>query len=421
MNTLEQSTVHDGREKEYVRRPRIFAALGPGDIVRARKTQLAGGSINETSIAFSEQFIWYCKKRGYETLGISSNSRTEQYIDEFIRLENRPKPLQGTGFRFHLSQILYAIYLVWRARRFGASIAFIDSGTTHYFALALFPLLGIPVVVNLHNVLWPRGFPPKGRLSRTIRALNAAFFRYAASGAIGVSPECERQVLSEAEYQIPFRQYRCQFRLAGFKFSEPYSRGPFRIAFVGRAEKSKGLLDLVEIADHLRTKSALEVVFEVCGDGRALSELRELVAQNGLSSSICVHGRLERDQLMAVYGRCHAVIVPTRSDFPEGMPQVCAEAVLSGLPVVTSTVANAFDVIGPATIEAETDNTESYVAAILLLIESSTHGRLTAEEYSSLALQFTDRGQSYPAAVDKITYDVLGFAPLDNYEVLFQE
>jgi hypothetical protein len=34
---------------------RLFVALGPGDIVGARRSQLAGKAINETSIAFSEQ------------------------------------------------------------------------------------------------------------------------------------------------------------------------------------------------------------------------------------------------------------------------------------------------------------------------------------------------------------------------------
>jgi hypothetical protein len=38
-----------------------FAALGPGDIVGARRSQTAGNAIKETSIAFSEQLFSYCE------------------------------------------------------------------------------------------------------------------------------------------------------------------------------------------------------------------------------------------------------------------------------------------------------------------------------------------------------------------------
>ena len=201
--------------------------MGPGDIVGARRSQIAGKAIKETSIAFSEQFFSYCQLRGFKTLAISSNSRVDSLTDGIITMENRPKRLQGGGIRFHVSQILYAFYLVGRAREFGANVAIVDSGTTHYFALAIFRLFGIPVITNLHNVLWPCGYPPKGIVPRVIRAMNAWFFRYIAAGAVGVSPECKRQVLQESRDKIPFHEYRCQFELDGFKHSSPYKEGPF--------------------------------------------------------------------------------------------------------------------------------------------------------------------------------------------------
>ena len=221
---------------------RLFAALGPGDIVGAHRLQLAGKEINVTSIAFSEQLFAYCHLRRIETLAISSNDRADQLSDGCIAMENRAKPLRNHGgIRFHLSLILYGLYLAVRARRFRADIAVIDSGTTHHFALALFAALGIPVVVNLHNVLWPAGFPPQGIVHRTIRFLNGLFFRYVATGAIGVSPECERQILSESRGRMLFFQYRCQFGTRGFQPSRPYVSGAFRIAYVGRAEANKGI------------------------------------------------------------------------------------------------------------------------------------------------------------------------------------
>lgn len=401
---------------------RLFVALGPGDIVGARRSQLAGKAINETSVAFSEQLFAYCRLRNIQILAISSNSRIDQLEEGAITIENRAKPFRDRGgIRFHLSLILYGLYLAVRARRFQANVAVIDSGTTHYFALAFFRALGIPVVTNLHNVLWPRGFPPQGKLHRTIRFLNSLFFRYVAAGAIGVSPECERQILCESRGRMPFFQYRCQFRPHGFRLSEPDKTGVFRIAFVGRAEANKGILDIPRMAADLRTRSPVKVVFDVCGDGPALPELKDIVRQEGLADEVFVHGRLERDALLDVYARCHAVIVPTRSTFTEGMPQVCAEAVLSGIPVVTSEVANAFDVIGGATIQAGADDVASYVSAILSLIKDRALYEKLQSECPKLALQFLDRSQSYPAALDRLLEPVAGQRRLSGYTEVFSQ
>ncbi|KRQ94735.1 hypothetical protein CQ12_04185 [Bradyrhizobium jicamae] len=401
---------------------RLFVALGPGDIVGARRSQLAGKSINETSIAFSEQLLAYCRLRSIRTFAVSSNSRIDELGDGPVNIENCSKPLAGrSGARFHLSLILYGLQLAIRARRFGATVAVIDSGTTHYFVLAFFRILGIPVIVNLHNVLWPRGFPPRGRLHRAIRSLNSLFFTHVCAGAIGVSPECERQIISESRGKVPFSQYRCQFKLAGFRTAPLHTPGVFRIVFVGRAESNKGVLDIPLMARGLRKRASARVIFEVCGDGPALSELKSIVREHRMEDEVIVHGRLERDALLGVYARCNAVIVPTRSNFTEGMPQVCAEAVLSGIPVITSEVANAFDVIGSATVHAQTDNVESYINAILSLIEDQALYQRLRAECPTLALQFLDRSQSYPAALDRLLETLTGQQPLSGYADVFRE
>ncbi len=398
---------------------RLFAALGPGDIVGAHRLQLAGKEINVTSIAFSEQLFAYCHLRQIETLAISSNERIDQLSDGCITMENRARPLRHRGgVQFHLSLILYSLYLALRARRFRADIAIVDSGTTHHFALALFAMLGIPVVINLHNVFWPAGYPPQGIVQRMIRCLNGLFFRYVATGAIGVSPECERQILSESRHRMPFFQYRCQFS-RGFQLSKPYVDGAFRIAFVGRAEASKGILDIARMAVDLKTHASAKVIFDICGEGPALPALKELVQKDGLTDEVIIHGHLERDALLDVYSHCNAVIVPTRSSFTEGMPQVCAEAVLSGIPVIASQVANAFDVIGDAAIRAETDDVASYVRAIRSLIQDPDLYRRSRSECPKVAPQFLDRAQSYPAALDRLLARILAQPALSDYTAIF--
>ena len=382
---------------------RLFVALGPGDIVGAHRARLSGEDIKETSIAYSEQLFDYCKAAQIPTDAVSQHPRRDSLRDGVLRIENQPKPSWGrSGLGYHLAMLYIAVRLAVRARIFRADIALIDSGTTHYFALAVFRLLGVRVAVNLHNVLWPQGFEPAGRLQKFIRQLNAWFFQHLASGGIGVSPECERQVLREARGRIPFFQYRCQFSLRGIRPSSPYEGGPFRIVCAARMERNKGVLDIPEISKGLQSLLDTPVVFHVCGNGPVLEALRDKVAADGLRDSVIVHGRLERTALLDVYANSHAVIVPTRSTFTEGMPQVCAEAVLCDLPVITSSVANAFDVLGPAIVRATVDDTDSYVSAIGTLVSDRACYERHRSACSSCTAQFTDRRHGYAAAVERL-------------------
>ncbi|MDA9521544.1 hypothetical protein XI06_14585 [Bradyrhizobium sp. CCBAU 11434] len=316
---------------------------------------------------------------------------------------------------------MYAVYLCWRAVRFRADVAVIDSGTTHYFCLWLFRLFGIQVVPNLHNTLWPRGYRPTGTASRLLLGLDALFFAYGASAAIGVSPECERQVATQARGRIPFFQYRCQFRDNGFTHAQPYRGGPFRLCFVGRAERNKGLLDLVTIGGSLTRQSPVPVTIEVCGDGPSLNEFNKLVSEQGLASSIRVHGRLNRTELLSVYAQSHAMVVPTRSDFCEGVPAVCAEAMMARLPAVASDATNSLDVIGPASLQVPTNDVGAFVEAILRLINSpETHDALQAA-CAGAADQFIDRSFSMPAAIDRALNALTGQSTLASYSTLFHE
>ena len=263
---------------------RLFVALGPGDIVAAHRAQIERRTIlSETSIIFSGQLLEYCRERGIETLALSHNGRVDSLRDGSLRLENRPRTFAGKGgARYHVSSIAYGTYLALRARSFGADLAVMNSGSAHYFALGLFRLLGIRVAVNFHNTLWPNGFEPKGGAARLLRSFDGWFFRHMAAGAIGVSPECSGTGSTLASSPLPFFEYRSQFRSEGFAASRTLrTRNPFRVIFVGRIERNKGVFDVLEMADLLRMRSGMSIVFEICGDGSALQQLRRDVKEKG--------------------------------------------------------------------------------------------------------------------------------------------
>ena len=139
-----------------------------------------------------------------------------------------------------------------------------------------------------------------------------------------------------------FFEYRAQFRLRDLGRHEFWTIHATLLGLCCRAcGAEKGVLDIAVMAERMR-RSAISIVFEVCGDGEALSELRQNVNAKNFGDIVVIRGRLERPQLLQAYARAHAIIVPTRSDFCEGLPMVCAEAMLAGLPIITSRLATRF-------------------------------------------------------------------------------
>jgi len=105
--------------------------------------------------------------------------------------------------------------------------------------------------------------------------------------------------------------------------------------FVGRVEFSKGIFDLIEIAEYLKK---LDVNFEIniIGGGDLYDTINKLVVSLGMSDSIKLHGQVSNKKiLMAEYNKADAFIFTSHN---EGFPRVLYEAMATGLPIFTTFV-----------------------------------------------------------------------------------
>jgi glycosyltransferase involved in cell wall biosynthesis len=386
---------------------RILYAIGPGDSVESYRRWKAGERmLSETSKTFSGHFYDYCARRGLSAYVVSSHGAAETLRDGRMLIENRPKPGSGPGLRYHLAQLRYGMSLIATALQWKADTVIVDSGTTHWPLLGLLRLAGIRVVAILHNALWPSGFRPERLPQRVLLALDRWFWRNVPGAVMAVSPECERQVRELAGVlRARVAQFRAQFDAAEFASvppPRPWGDAPLRIMFAGRVERNKGALDIATIARALERRMPGRAVFDVCGAGSALDELRQALSRGGLEGVVRVHGRLNRPRLLEVYARSHAVIVPTRSDFCEGMPMVCAEAILCGRPVITTRLSNALDVLPGALVIATPDDPASYADAILDLLADPERYARHREACERHRAQFLDPAWSLEAALESV-------------------
>lgn len=110
---------------------------------------------------------------------------------------------------------------------------------------------------------------------------------------------------------------------------------PTTIIAVGNIEQRKGVLDAVMALEHSGLKSAKLVLAgsEELEPGYA-STVRSRIGSSGLGGRVTITGRLTDEELCALYRRADAFMLLSRW---EGYGMAIAEAMASGLPVLSTT------------------------------------------------------------------------------------
>jgi glycosyltransferase involved in cell wall biosynthesis len=171
------------------------------------------------------------------------------------------------------------------------------------------------------------------------------------------------------------------------------------VLFAGRIERSKGVFDLLNIARRFAAVGRTDVVFDLCGSGSALDELRRAVNESGVSATFNMHGHCDRQTMKGMFEKCHAVIVPTTTQFVEGFNQVVVEAVLAGRPVITSEVCPALEYVRDAVVEVPSDDVDAYHLAILNLMDDDALYERKCAACPGLQAQFYDISLGWAAAL----------------------
>ena len=357
--------------------------------------------ITETSRTFSGQVFDFCKKNKLNTLVISAFEENKQVDFGVFSAYSRPKLLLKGGIGYHLSQIWYGLKILVTVIRYQPKYLHITNGATHWFILAPLKLFGIKIYPHFHNTFWAKGYPPTGKIQRLLLKLDSWFLKHIASAAICCSPEIARQIQEITNNQnCPTYVFKAQFYASSFENSAPpppHAQKPFVVVFAGRIERNKGVFDVLAMAEKLQNEN---VIFHICGGGPALDELKNQCKKQHLTDKVVIHGRLNRHELLNIYQYGHVVIVPTRSDFFEGLPMVSIESVLLARPLITSKLSNALDVLGDVIVEAEPENIDSYVSAIRKLAFDKSLYEKISQACQPLRAQFLDGKQGLTEALE---------------------
>jgi colanic acid/amylovoran biosynthesis glycosyltransferase len=167
-----------------------------------------------------------------------------------------------------------------------------------------------------------------------------------------------RFVVSVSDYGVHYLKSRFPFAankiyrvyngidLAQFIRAEPGAR-PVRIISVGRLIPKKGYAELVE-ACSLLNKQGLDFHCTIIGGGPEHLPLRQLITARGLDQIIELVGPKSQIEIVELLARSQIFVFPARRDETgdqDNLPTVLIEAMASGLPIVTSSLAGIPEII----------------------------------------------------------------------------
>ncbi len=121
---------------------------------------------------------------------------------------------------------------------------------------------------------------------------------------------------------------------------------PLRLVYAGRLSSEKGVQNLIEAMARLpagEDDSAPRPCLSLVGDGPQWSSLVRQVETSGLSGVIRFTGQLGRQELFAELGRSDVCVLPSLS---ESFCKARLDAMLSGLPVITTDVGFGREIVG---------------------------------------------------------------------------
>jgi glycosyltransferase involved in cell wall biosynthesis len=137
-----------------------------------------------------------------------------------------------------------------------------------------------------------------------------------------------------------------------------------KILFLGGLNQLKGVKDLVDAFVELSRSSNAQLL--IGGRGKQESELKDLVAQNGIAGSTTFLGFVEEKTLPELYNSVDLVVWPSRLGF--GLPML--EAMSCGTPVIAANCLDAREYLGNGGRSYEAGDISGLAESIQSIIQS---------------------------------------------------
>jgi len=191
---------------------------------------------------------------------------------------------------------------------------------------------GVPVLPLFADYFDSSGTKARFRLWPLISLLNRSEILLAANHNY---PACESMIRAGVDsYKVVAYDWPKQRDPADAPL-KPLPSPPLRVAFAGQTSRLKGLEDLLKACAAL-TANGLDITLDIFGDGPERESLSRSPAAKALPGKVRFHGTAPNREVVQAMASAHVVAVPSRHEYPEGIPCVIYEAFETRTPVVLS-------------------------------------------------------------------------------------
>ncbi|MDB4974763.1 MAG: glycosyl transferase group 1 [Myxococcaceae bacterium] len=192
---------------------------------------------------------------------------------------------------------------------------------------------GIPVLPLFADSFRGASLRNKLRNLRLAYVLNDPRIRYVANHNLAASLELARIGVSASKivpYDWPAVTSPKEFPAK----PAPSAEGPFKLVYVGQVTEQKGVGDLIHaVAELSRTGQAVEL--KIIG-ARYDESLPSLAKQLGVDERISFLGTRTHSDVRKAMREADAVVVPSRHEYPEGLPMTLYEGLCARTPLIVS-------------------------------------------------------------------------------------
>jgi glycosyltransferase involved in cell wall biosynthesis len=134
--------------------------------------------------------------------------------------------------------------------------------------------------------------------------------------------------------------------IARFKPDVPYEERSEVVGYIGRLDRTKGIMEFVDAVRLVRT-ARNDVAFIIIGDGPQMSSVKEALAEQGMSKWVSVFGWVPHERIPRYLNQMRLLVLPSHM---EGLPTVIVESMACATPVLATPVGGVTDLI----VEGET-------------------------------------------------------------------
>lgn len=225
--------------------------------------------------------------------------------------------------------------------RYQALCQLLDQIETSHLVIAmpLLPILQWALGKDLKILpLLADSFADKGlrqwlRHKRLARLLNDPRIGFVANHNIAASLDLQR-IGVHADKILPF-DWPAELSPEDYPPKEAIDRSsPLRLLYVGAISQAKGAGDAIEAVAAL-TGDQIDCQLSLIGGGE-IENFRAMAARKGLGDRVEFAGLLSHPQVITAMRQADIVLVPSRPEYPEGLPMTLYEAMCVRTPLVTS-------------------------------------------------------------------------------------